>query len=91
MVHSSSDLSAAYYCFGLERSWWGFMAMDPPIPGSAIADLVPELQHEKEVYACCCVLAMGLNSASGLMQYAHMRMVSELPPAGANLPASQQL
>lgn len=91
LVFSQSDLSAAYYAFGLPRTWWKHLAFMPAIPFEKVADLVPHLKGEKEVYACARVLAMGLNSAAGLMQYLHMRMALDPRPGGANLPPTQQL
>jgi len=91
IFHSGTDLTCAYFAFKMEQVWWKYMAFNGAIKGSDIADLRPDLSDEQELYACCTCLAMGFNSASGLMQLAHNVMAQSPKPSGCGLPIRQQM
>ena len=91
VVHSGTDLTCAYFAFLLEHEWWKFLAFTGKLTGKDIAAVRPDLVDELELYACCRCLAMGLNSASGLMQFAHNRMAMLPQPQGCDLPLRQQM
>jgi len=91
LIHSGTDLTCAYFAFLLEHTWWKFLAFNGKLTGDDVKSCRPDLADEPELYACCKCLAMGRNSASGLMQMAHNRMAMAPRPAGCRLPIKQQL
>jgi len=90
-AHSSTDLTCAYYCFRMEKSWDKFLAFEDPVKGSDIAHVYPEFKDVPSVYACSAVLPMGFNSASSIMQYVHVRMATMSRPKGAELSVVRQM
>ena len=60
---SQSDMTAAFYLFGMEEAWSRFLCFNLAVEGSEIGK-VPN----KRYYLCCRVLPMGWSSAVAVMQ-----------------------
>ena len=69
IVSSESDMTAAFYCFLLEPSWYPFRAFNKTVPGTLAAEFDPTtLAKEPRVYPVLRVMPTGWQSACGLLQ-----------------------
>ena len=73
-------MTAAFYCFLLERSWYRFQANNKPVPGCLAAAFDPSLR----------VMPVGWQSACGLLPYFDRRLCFLPPPLGAGLDPSRE-
>ena len=87
---SSFDMTAAFYCFLLEPSWYLFQAINKTVPGSLAAEFDPALANEPTVCPALRVMPMGWQGACGLLQYFHRRLCFLPPPLGAGLDPSRE-
>ena len=67
MVYFDEDLTGAFYLLALPPSWLKFQALNMPVRGFDVGDLVPELAKEPTLYPAVGVIAMGWASACGVL------------------------
>ena len=78
---SVADVSAAFWIFRVQPSWFPWQALAKPVPGSFAAQWCPKLAcHDDGVESACCVL-----------QHAHRRLCFAQPPSGASLPTDSEI
>eukprot|EP00973_Karenia_brevis_P063969 8890174-Karenia_brevis.AAC.1 len=51
LVHSTSDMEAAYYAFAMEPCWFKYFAFDGEIHGSDLTD-VADVDPSRTYFAC---------------------------------------
>ena len=88
---SEPDLSAAFYIFRMEPSWFQLQALAKPVSGKFAAQWRKEVESEDEVYPAVTVMMMGWQSACGVLQHAHRRLCFAPPPLGAGLDPSREV
>ena len=77
---SEADMSAAFWIFRMEPSWFPLQALAKPVPGSFAAQWCPELASESLVYPTVCHDEW--KSACGVLQHAHRACALHSLPQG---------
>ena len=84
IVWSESDMTAAFYRFLHEPSWYLFQAV-------LAAAFDASLAKEPAVYPALRVVLMGWQSACGSLQFFHRSLCFLPPPLGAGLDPSREI
>eukprot|EP00959_Pyramimonas_sp_CCMP1952_P334313 7001268-Pyramimonas_sp.AAC.1 len=83
--------SAFYIFFRMEPDWLRYQAIGCAVPGRIAAEFCPELDSEEVVYLAMAVMAMGWQSACGILQLIHRNLCFLPPPMGAGLDPSREV
>ncbi|CAK0801859.1 unnamed protein product [Prorocentrum cordatum] len=91
LVWSESDMTSAFYNFQMEPEWLKYQAIGRAVPGRIAAEFCPHLANEEVVYPAMAVMAMGWQSACGILQHIHRNLCFLPPPMGAGLDPSREV